>query len=639
MCGCGEEQGAGGRRAPRLWLLLAALATGTLVFLAFPEWDLTALAWLALVPLRLALARWGVRGRAALGWGLVAGLVANLGGFFWIVHLLRVFGHLPAAVAVALLLLLASYQGLVFALWGWGTTELASRLPRGWWPLADALTFTAAEICVPFIFPWYFGCSQYRFLPLAQLVELTGVPGISFVLVLAGGTLALLLHTLLQPRCGAAAAAGAGESGQRPHRMPRLDRGPLRCGAAVALLVLAVLTWGELRRTEVAEQMARAPRLRLALVEGDIGIRQKGRAGHTANNLAIYQRLSSWAARRGAQLVVWPESAYDVQWIYEGTRVLPPTTAPLPPDERWERLLGPLDTDHLVLPGMADLPPATDPEWEAKQHVSRRDRLAPQRGFAVPLLFGAVTWEPEDHPPAAGRRWQRRHFNSALLLGADGRVDGRIYRKNKLLVFGEYIPLGRSFPWLYDLLPEASSFTPGSEVRVFSLPLEPAASRRKPDRSAAPSPRAGAQAAVRLGMMICYEAILPRFAGRFGEPFPDLLVTLTNDAWFGTHGEPWLHLALTVFRAIEHRVPLVRSTNTGISAVVDPTGRIAAHTSVEHAEVLVQDVPILRGGRSAYRLVGDLFSGLVLAACAGLVLAAAVPTRQRKVQRKSCTPS
>ena len=89
--------------------------------------------------------------------------------------------------------------------------------------------------------------------------------------------------------------------------------------------------------------------------------------------------------------------------------------------------------------------------------------------------------------------------------------------------------------------------------------------------------------------------------------------------WFGKRGEPWLHLALTTFRAIENRLALVRSTNTGVSAFVDPAGRLSAHTSVDHVELLAHDVPLMEGG-TVYRAVGDVlgWGALLWAAVIGL---------------------
>ena len=105
--------------------------------------------------------------------------------------------------------------------------------------------------------------------------------------------------------------------------------------------------------------------------------------------------------------------------------------------------------------------------------------------------------------------------------------------------------------------------------------------------------------------LICYEDILPGFtndAVRHADP--ELLVNITNDAWFGDTSEPWEHLALAKFRAIEHRRYLVRSTNSGVSAIVDPVGRIIKNSGTFQAETVDAVVHFMRGG-TVYETLGD----------------------------------
>jgi apolipoprotein N-acyltransferase len=103
-----------------------------------------------------------------------------------------------------------------------------------------------------------------------------------------------------------------------------------------------------------------------------------------------------------------------------------------------------------------------------------------------------------------------------------------------LLAFGETIPLGDTFPIFYEWIPEASRFTPGREPSVI----------RWGDKT--------------LGMLVCYEDILPRFANEVMALEPDVLINITNDAWFGRTGEPYLHMMLAAMRAVEHRRTLMK---------------------------------------------------------------------------------
>jgi apolipoprotein N-acyltransferase len=109
----------------------------------------------------------------------------------------------------------------------------------------------------------------------------------------------------------------------------------------------------------------------------------------------------------------------------------------------------------------------------------------------------------------------------------------------------------------------------------------------------------------RIATPICYEAIRPEFVRRMvRRAQPNLIVTLANDAWFGDSQEPRLHLALARLRAVEHRRFLVRATNSGISAIVDPSGRIVAHTGVLTRENLRGTVRMLAGA-TVYTRFGD----------------------------------
>lgn len=237
---------------------------------------------------------------------------------------------------------------------------------------------------------------------------------------------------------------------------------------------------------------------------------------------------------------------------------------------------------------------------EELTRTAARDLSPVQRGFAAPILFGGLTWAlPEGAP-------RRDLFNTAIMLDQHGRVVGT-YDKVYLLAFGEYMPFGETFPELYDAFPNAGRFTPGDEVRVFEWRGH------------------------RIGVMVCYEDILATFTNRLARERPNIIINVTNDAWFGRTSEPHLHLALAVFRAVENRLVLVRSTNTGVSALIEPTGRIAAQTSIDDPETLLVDAALMPGG-TPYSFLGHAFAWLVLA---GLLLPPIVQALRRRLSRPS----
>ena len=166
--------------------------------------------------------------------------------------------------------------------------------------------------------------------------------------------------------------------------------------------------------------------------------------------------------------------------------------------------------------------------------------------------------------------------NSAFLAGEDGMIR-EAYDKNLLIPLAESLPPAM-FAWLF---PHAEQFAASTTLPALTF------------------------GAWRIATPICYEAIRPEFVRRMmAEARPHLLVTLANDAWFGDSQEPWLHLGLAELRAIEHRRWLVRATNSGVSAIVDPAGRIVARTGLLTRENLHGIVHPL-AGETMYARVGD----------------------------------
>jgi apolipoprotein N-acyltransferase len=212
--------------------------------------------------------------------------------------------------------------------------------------------------------------------------------------------------------------------------------------------------------------------------------------------------------------------------------------------------------------------------------------------LTVPLLFGGSAVH-EEH----GRV---RAANAAFLVGADGTIRDA-YAKNLLIPFAEYVPLAGLIPAVARWFPHAQEF--GAAAGAPALRLGP----------------------WRIATPICYEVVRPDFVRwMVRESAPHVLVTLANDAWFGDSPEPWIHLALARLRAVEHRRFLVRATNSGVSAIVDPGGRLVVRSGLLTRETLRGTVHPL-DGTTLYARLGDWPGWLALAAVA---LAAAFPRRR-----------
>jgi apolipoprotein N-acyltransferase len=169
------------------------------------------------------------------------------------------------------------------------------------------------------------------------------------------------------------------------------------------------------------------------------------------------------------------------------------------------------------------------------------------------LLFGSVSY--------LLKKGNDDYYNSAYLLSPSGEVRGK-YDKVHLVPYGEYVPLRNVFPFVNGLTAGIGDFGTGAGFYPLSLGNK------------------------KVGILICYEAILPFAARMYKRGNADLLVNITNDAWFGTTSAPFQHFSMAIFRTVETRLYLVRAANTGISGVIDPCGRIVAKTNIFHKDAL-----------------------------------------------------
>jgi apolipoprotein N-acyltransferase len=224
--------------------------------------------------------------------------------------------------------------------------------------------------------------------------------------------------------------------------------------------------------------------------------------------------------------------------------------------------------------------------------ASLRELVAERRLF---LIFG----NDDREYGREGRIWV-----GAKMLTPQGELAFR-YHKIRLVPFGEYVPLrpiltlgGRVAA---KLVQQVSDFTPGDGFPLAQV-----------DGHA-------------LATFICYEAIFPDLVREFAARGAGVLVNITNDGWYGRSSAPFQHFAMARFRAVENGMYLVRAANTGITAVVDPRGRVLASTSLFERTLLVRDVPMLRG-TTLYAQRGDLFAF----ACLGAMLAFTAVTFRRK---------
>ncbi len=220
------------------------------------------------------------------------------------------------------------------------------------------------------------------------------------------------------------------------------------------------------------------------------------------------------------------------------------------------------------------------------------------------LLVGGVTFGIE--------HGHRLLTNSAFAVDGSERILAQ-YDKHHLVPFGEYVPLEKTLHLpIHAVVPDIGFFDPGDDLQVFTL-------------------HAGTRE-VRYAPLICYDAIFPEISAGFARQDPDFLVNLTNDAWYGFSSASYQFLSMVTLRAIETGKALVRPANTGISAFIDPAGRIVSRTPIGLVDtsadvvgtasavppvLLEGQVPLLRS-RTPYVVIGDAFAYLCAAFAAGL---------------------
>ncbi|MBL7685979.1 MAG: apolipoprotein N-acyltransferase [Deltaproteobacteria bacterium] len=209
--------------------------------------------------------------------------------------------------------------------------------------------------------------------------------------------------------------------------------------------------------------------------------------------------------------------------------------------------------------------------------------------FHAPLLFGAVGFDSKhlqiQNPEII--------FNSAVLMGQN--QAWQFYHKQHLVPYGEYVPFQQWLPFLKKLTAQVGQFQPGNEFNLLQIND------------------------FKLGSLICYEDIFPQIARRFVQSGANLLVNLSNDAWYGNTSALPQHLSFSTFRAIENRRYLVRATNTGVTSWVDPTGKIELKLPLFQEGILIAQ-PKLLEEKSFYSHFGDLFAYVCLALGALMVL-------------------
>lgn len=527
-------------------LVLPALS-GLALVLSFTPVGISPLAWVAFVPLLFALhgagrvadspepAHW----KTPFSQGFVFGFVYFLGTVYWVVHSMFFYGGVGLVASIPVMLLLVAFLALfcvVFAL------TVSRYSPRS--PLVYIFFVPSVWVLTEFVrghiftgFPWVLvGYTQAGWLPVIQVAELGGVWGVSFLVVMVNSAVFMALRGLRARRAAGPARAGGN----------RFLASPWVAAAAAAVLLTSALAYGFIRIDAMDERVKGWRPITVGIAQGNIEQGVKWDRSFRDSTLDIYRGLTLEAASKGADLVVWPETAAPFYLGSDGggtARVLDIAS----------------DAGAYVLTG------------------------SPSYAY---------------HPDTDSADF----FNSAYLVTPGGALSGR-YDKVHLVPFGEYVPLKRLLFFVKKLTHGVGDFSPG--LGPYPVPYGHAG----------------------LGVLICYESIFPELASAQVRNGADLLVNITNDAWFGRTSAPWQHFEMSILRAVETRTYLIRSANTGISALIDPSGRVLGSTGLFEKGLLVEEARLRRGPLTFYTARGREFIILCWAVAVIGVMVAIVKRR------------
>ena len=494
-------------------------ASGLVLSLCFPNAEISFLVWVGIGPLLIVVLKEPRLPRAFL-WGYLAGVVFFLSSCYWIAGVVHRYGSLPRPWAVGVLLLfalvLAGFYGAFGLAVGWVARRsrvlaLASA-PALWVALELARTYLITG------FPWNLVGYAVAPLGLRQLAALTGVYGLSF-LVLATNVWI----------------------------------------AAVVLLPFRKVKW-----------MAMAWLCMLAVADRGFMPPPQDNSGGTARTYLVQPNI--------------PLPGDD-----------PKEQGQTPEYKDWRQMFR-MTFQRVLQDSHREAPLVVWPESSAPFYFNRDKefrRLVTSLAQAANayLVLGTVNFTDESCP---------KPRNSAVLISPRG--EHRLeYDKIHLVPFGEYVPAWAFPDKIGKITSEAGNFQPG---RNFSV---------------------GRTDQGRVGVFICYEAIFPNLVRQFALKGAEVLINISNDAWFGESSAPAQHFAMARLRAIENRRYLLRAGNNGITAVVDPYGRVVKQVPQFRSTLLVGKFDY-SGEQSLYTRHGDIFAWFCcLASLAALMAGFALP--------------
>jgi apolipoprotein N-acyltransferase len=501
------------------------------------------------------------------------GVLWYVGNCYWIRDTMMRYGDMPPLAPELLTLGFSLVLGLYFGIFGLSLVLVrratgSVRIALGVAPfLWTGLDLAAARITSV---PWdQLGYSQIDNTLVNQVAPLAGVYGITFVLVAVNALLAgalLLRHdsksgltrdSLARESLSRDSLARSSKGRTAPGSKNRIARGSKNwfagrwawaaCGAVLLTSGFAGIFASPPESDATATAVLIQPNL-------DVGAGNNWQGPEWDRHIAEFARLADEQCK--TYIAGIPQTGAPTSEI-----VCPPY--PTHPDlVVWPESPAPFfDQDTLFQKAMAGI---------------AREQQAPLIVNAVGSDFDLAQDQWIDHV-------------SAVIYDAQGQKVGR-YDKIHLVPFGEYVPFARLLFFAHKLTGRVASYTPGTEHRVFQLDTQSGGRHR-------------------YGVFICYEAVFADEVRQLARNGAEVLVNISDDGWYGDTSAPWQHFNMARMRAVENRRWLLRDTNNGVTAAIDPYGRVRQSIPRHQVDALPAEFAF-RDGITFYTAHGDLFAWL-----------------------------
>ncbi|NOY07420.1 MAG: apolipoprotein N-acyltransferase [Spirochaetes bacterium] len=514
------------------WAIFWVLASGFLYTVSFPSfislYGFPYIAWVSLVPLFLVIRFSSFR--RAVFYGVSFGIIQTMLTNYW----LGTFQLLSLQV-VSIFYLIFYLLFMIPAVWMF-------RIFKGS-PLRF-LVFPVSWVLFDFLrssgflgYPWgMLGVSQYGFSALIQSASITGVWGITFVVILANSVISEIIDVTLFPK-----VPNQPFSGKKKYLMPGVI-------TFISLFMVSViggsvyLAYGSRKNGPANSERV----VRVALIQQNSDPR-KNDYEDTFRRLV---RLTNESMKYKPDLVAWSETAF------------------VPNIRRWSKY----DPDKYPLAKLV------------------KQFLAYQKSLNEWLLTGNDDYTLVKEKDSSGKiKTERLDFNASILFSPDGRRVAT-YHKIRLVPFTESFPYKKQFPFIYNLLINFDVYLwePGKKRVVFKHPK------------------------FKFSTPICFEDAFPQDVRKFVLAGAEVIINISNDYWSLTRIEAKQHFINSIFRTVENRRPLLRSTASGVTAYVDIRGKVIKQAPYYKQAFLIVDVPIKKENTTLYTRYGDWFPYLML---------------------------